>query len=152
MKTTVRLPGAKQELDVRVCVTLEPEELPWPLRFYFLRTDADQWVNVGFEMGAGMLGRDVVGRDEDELRITTSAALWTLENFLVYQATAALSLDTRRSLPRPSGRPSKEELAYLARQYRDFGGQRGTVNLLAELHGVSRTTIWRRLKRAGVKV
>ena len=142
---------------MRVCVTLEPEELPWPLRFYFLRMEAGDWVNVGFEMGVGMLGRDVVGRDEEELRITSSAALWTLENFLVYQATAELVLaplltrqDPRRSFPRPSGRPTPEALAYLARQYQQMGGQRGAVKLLAEIHGVSRTTIWRRLKRAGV--
>jgi transcriptional regulator of acetoin/glycerol metabolism len=55
-----------------------------------------------------------------------------------------------RRLDRDAG-VTPEALAYLASQYRELGGQRGAVNYLADFHGVSRTTIWRRLKRAGVE-
>jgi len=58
---------------------------------------------------------------------------------------------TDRVIPSRSGsRVSAEAWALIAAQYRELDGQRGAVDHLARIHNVSRTTIWRWLKRAGV--
>jgi hypothetical protein len=156
MKTTTTMPGSRQELDMRYCVTLEPEELPWPLRFYFLRTEEGAWSNVSFEMGIGAVPRDAFGESgrleiDDQALITPSAVRWVQKNFFHFRAIAESRLNTDRVVRSKSDGVTPEALAYLASEWRDLGGQRGAVNHLAAIHGVSRTTIWRRLKRAGVE-
>jgi hypothetical protein len=152
VRVSITLPGARNDLDVRVCVTLEPEELPWPIRFYFLRTEEGPWQNVGVELGIGPVRRDAIEQlDGDRAQITPSAVRWIQENLFHYRARAESELNTERVVPRKGGGNSPEALAYLAAQYRELGGARGAVKYLAEVHGCSRTTMWRRLKRAGVK-
>lgn len=154
MKITTTMPGSRQELDMRYCVALEPEELPWPIRFYFLRTEDGTWLNVAFEMGIGAVRRDTFesGRLEldDQALLTPSATRWVQENFFHFRAIAESRLNTDRVVPRKGDGVTPEALAHLASEWRDLGGQRGAVNHLAAIHGVSRTTIWRRLKRAGI--
>ena len=148
---------------MRYCVTLEPEELPWALRFYFLRSyedgkrpaltpediDEGAWVNVGFEMGIGAVRR---GQDvDDSAIISASNVRWIQENFFHYRAIAESRLNTDRVVPPgPHGGTTPEALAYLATRYRDLEGNELRLKILEAEFRASRTTIWRRLKRAGV--
>lgn len=154
VKARLTSPGAalRPEGDARYCVEIQPDELKWPVRFYFLRTDDDRWANIGLEIGSGPIARSRLEdeRFEDEPELTPSALRWLQENLFHFRELAESFLNREKHV-RPKGKGhanSPEWLAHVAAQYRDLGAQRGSVAHLAALHGVSRTTVWRWLKQA----
>lgn len=142
----------REDADVRYAASVAPEELPWPLTFYFLGTE-EGWVNVGFEMGLGAVARDALERlDPETTEVTPSAIRHVTEHFFRYRAMAQDLLEpkparvkqaltamrrTRRVLEDP------EALALFADDYRMRGGARGGRAELADLWGVDPATIWR---------
>ncbi len=155
VKRTFPGAAAKPHGDARICIEIQPAELKWPIRFHFLMTDEDRWANVGFEIGVGPIPRSRIEDDTlttDEAELTPSALRWVQENLFRYRELAESELNTMRHI-RGSRKKTitPEFLAHVAAQYRDLGGERGSVYHLAAVHGVSRTTIWRWLKRAGIE-
>jgi hypothetical protein len=157
--TSLRLPNRD---DARWCVTIEADELPWPVRFFFL-SDADgdgnvQWVNVAFEMGTGALAGDQTSTvpDRDQVIVSPASVRWVTANFFRYRRLAedVLIWDregvarTRAAMRRSArGAWTDESLSLLAAEHRAWNG-RGATNALADAYGVHRTTIWRALKEA----
>jgi hypothetical protein len=151
---SIRLPNRD---DARWCVTIEVDELPWSLRFFFLadveEDESVRWVNVAFEMGTGpMLAKPESAPDV----ISPASVRWVTTNFFRYRRLAenALVWDregvvrTRAAMRRSArGAWTDESLSLLAAEHRAWGG-RGATNALADAYGVDRTTIWRALKEA----
>ena len=157
MATKVRLtfPGAAQrpEGDARYCVEIQPDELQWPVTFYFLGTADGRWENIGLEIGSGPIARSRLEGEvsEDVPELTPSALRWLQENLFHYRELAESFLNREKHV-RPKGKGhanTPEWLEHIAAQYRDLGAQRGSIAHLAALHGVSRQTVWRWLKQAG---
>ncbi len=117
-------------------------------------TDTGRFECVGFEMGIGPVSRDAVDSlpDSDESRLSPSAVRWFQANLFHYQKLAESVLNSDVAVKHLGTDESPESLKYLAAQYEKLEGQRGAVEWLASYWGVHRTTIHRRLKKAGAAV
>jgi hypothetical protein len=169
-RTSIRMPGVRADDDVRYWVTIQADELPWPLTFYFLDVLEDdgthRWGNVGFDMGIGPVSRSQIADNELEPRqveLSPEGVRWVMESFFRYRrlARAALEADdagaasTRRALLK-SGRQRREMsddfLSRIAHEYevRSAQGQ-PAANAIALEHGVNRSTAWRWIQAAREK-
>ncbi len=148
MKATLHLPGRLNQGDHRVRIELEPPELPWPVRFYFLRTKTGEWENVGFEMGVGVVTRATLEEGVELEPLKPSAARWFQANFFHYQSVAKTQLDTRVGIRRGGSANTPESRAALAAQYEQIKEQRGAIGHLQRSWNLDRSTIYRRLKQA----
>ena len=107
-----RWTGAAQQADVRSSEWIYVPELPWPLRFSFLRVEEDdgstRWALVGFEAGAAIPRDSLESLDPAELELTPErlATLWA--NFHRYRRIAQ-ELHTR---PGMSGMPRRRGLRW----------------------------------------
>ena len=166
-RTSIRLVGAREDEDVRYWVTIEADELPWPLTFYFLGVLEDDgtssWGNVGLHMGVGPVSRSQVAGSELEprkLELAPEGVRWVMESFFRYRrlALAALEADdavltsTRRALLK-SGRQRREMsddfLSRIAHEYAMWSAQgQAAATVIAEEHGVNRSTAWRWIQAA----
>jgi hypothetical protein len=144
-------------------VTIEADELPWPIHFYFLQDVDEQgsrWVNVSFEMGIGSVTPDPTATLEaDSVIVAPAHVRWMTENFFRYRRLAedALFLEreevarTWAAIRRDRVRErvwTDDRLRVLVNERRSWGDTRGAIDALADAYGVDRTTIWRALKKA----
>ncbi len=163
-----RGPGAAQQEDVRSWVTIDADELPVPLRFYFLRcrdeNGATSFEFLGHAIESGPISQEsVTGVDPDGFGLTTEQSRWIRENLRSYQGMAerAMAFDThgarrmyssiakRTILKRRQGkRWTTEELALTA-EVADVLRDTGLSEMeIAQELGMSRTTLYRARKRA----
>jgi hypothetical protein len=149
--------GAAGQRDVRWSTSISPPELPWPLRFYFVRAE-DVWVLVGFEAGAPVPRNEE--RDTDEFKLDPRRVGLIWDNFHRYRRMAedllvpspentAKAAQTRASMGRRHrGRLTDDYLAVLAAEHRERAGEPGLEYAMAAERGINRTTLHRQLKRA----
>ena len=153
----IRIPGAAAAPrdDARFCVEIQPAELRWPLRFYFLQTEDQRWATVGVELGLRTISREAIDElDSDDAEILTKSVRWIAANFERYEAEAKAALGGGTLLPR-TGRGdwemTPEHLRHFARRYHDLvelNGRRGVVKQLATEYSCNPSTIWRWKKAA----
>jgi hypothetical protein len=145
VRVTITFPGARNDADQRVCVKLEPPELPWPIRFYFLRGDPEPWHNVGFEMGVGPVPRASLEEGIELEPLAPSAVRWFQENFFHYRSRAESELDLRLGVRSRATGNTRESRAALSAQYEQIKDQPGAVRLLSDVWKIPTWTIYRRL-------
>jgi hypothetical protein len=163
-----RGPGAAQQNDVRSWITIEADELPAPLRFYFLScrddTGAISFEYLGHAIESGPVSRDSVANvDVNGFGLTPEQSRWIRENLRSYQAMAEraiagdrdgarrvyTSIAKRTVMKRVQGkRWSDEELALTA-EVADVLREAGLSEMeVARELRMSRTTLYRARKRA----
>lgn len=145
--------------DVRNSIEIAVPELPWPLRFDFCRAQEEDGTErlacVGFSIG----GPVAAGTDTDDSELTVFRERILLENLPRYRQIAELKFlfaddDAAELRAGMQGAPSRRwtdlEYALLLNDYERRSADHGKSAMydMASVYGVSRTTIWRRLKEA----
>ena len=163
-----RGPGAAQQEDVRSWVTIEADELPVPLRFYFLpcrdENGATSFEYLGHAIESGPVSRESVdGIDLDGFGLTAEQSRWMRENLRTYQAMAerAMAGDTdgarrvyssiakRTIMKRVQGKRWTDEELVLTAEVADLLRDTGLSEMeIAQELGMSRTTLHRARTRA----
>lgn len=147
---------------------IEPPELAWPLRFYFVWATADDGgahkaVCVGFEIGEAIPNPDRadVLTLPDDAPLTGKTVLAISDKFAYYRQMAEDMLiptvqseesarQTRAAMGkrRRGGKLEDAELAVLVNEWRDRVGQPDRTIEMASAHGINRVTLRRRLEEA----
>jgi hypothetical protein len=154
----IRMPGAAAAPrdDARYCVELQPAELSWPVRFYFLQTEDQRWATVGVELGLRTISREAIeeGLDSDDAELRAKTIRWVAANFERYESEAKTALSGGAMAPEARSGDwelTPEHLRHFARRYRELvelNGRRGVVKQLAIEYGRNPSTIWRWKKAA----
>jgi hypothetical protein len=164
-------PGNAATDDVRSSVTLETPELPFPLRFYFLRwADTEtkelgyEYLGFAFEHGPVSV-ESVEGVDLDGFGLTRDQARWVKDNINMYRRMAEHAiyypaddegvwqiyrvLRTKTLLNRAQGKPwSDEELTLVLQSYAAGKSLGLTDSEIATELGCERTTLYRAREKA----
>lgn len=157
-----RWTGAANKQDLRWSTEISVPELPWPLRFYFVRGQEDdgseRWVLAGFEAGSPVPRHDERDTDEYELDPRRVALLW--QNFARYAGMAEALLiptpENRKTAARKretmgrrrGGRLTDDYLAVLLSEYLARADEDDLTFAMAAERGITRQTVWRHLKEA----
>jgi hypothetical protein len=157
-----RWPGAANRDDIRNQVWISVPELPWPLRFDFVRIEEDdgtqRWGMFGFEVGVPV-PRDS-SHDPADLEWTKERESILWENLDRYRRIAEDLIipapwnveeaqKKRQAMRRPSyGALTDDYLALLAAEYRAHGSRRGAIQEMAASRGISRFQIRNQLLKA----
>ena len=138
-------------------------ELPWPLRFSFLRIEEDdgstRWGLFGFEVGAAIPREGMESRDPAELELTPERISIIWANFDRYRRIAqelhttpwdrGNAAKTRTAMGRRTGGVlTPVELAVLAAEWQRRRGEPDAVYEMAAERGIHRTTLWRQIEKA----
>ena len=143
---------------------IQPRELPWPLRFDFVRVEEDdgsqRWEPCGFEAGAPLPRDKVSERDSNEYAFSPSRWNIVVSNFDRYRRLAEHLLiptpenvekarATRSTMARRSrGELDDAFLALVVAEWWPRRNRRGAIWDMADTRKVSRTTIYRWLRTA----
>jgi hypothetical protein len=160
---------AAADADVRSWVTLEPDEVGAPLRFYFLRWIEDG-TNVGFKcvghaFNPEPISREAVkGRDIDQLGPTSEQERWVKTHLRAYQAVAERAMigdvaGARRAhgalvraalMQRAQGKPWTDEELEITLEVATILGDAGLSQLeICQAFGwKERSTLYRAVRRA----
>ena len=155
----------KRSPDIRYSSEIRPKELPWPLRFYFVFAADEPGAPtypmcVGFELGRPVSRDEAINLDPDDLAVTAARFQLLADNFVLYRQMAERLLlpteenvqaarKTRLSMSRRRGsQHTVAELAALGEEFRARNGEASRMWEMASAHGVDRSTMYRRLKKA----
>ncbi len=137
-----RWTGAAQQADVRSSEWIYVPELPWPLRFSFLRVEEDDGSTrlalVGFEVGAAIPRDGLESLDPAELEVTAERVAIIWANFDRYRRIAEdlhaepwnpeKAAKTRTAMGRRAGGAlTPVELALLAAEWQRRRGKPGAT-------------------------
>jgi hypothetical protein len=158
----VRYAGRAADTELRDSVAFTVPELPWELRFYFVRTiDSDTGETgrscVGFDVGTALSREAADGLEVTELAVTPDRVEVLFNNLWRYQVMAKRLLifdvpeakRTRSTMARRRTRQlTDDDLALLVSEIRAHQGIPGALTEIAIRRGVHRSTIYRQVKEA----
>ena len=155
--------GRAAESDVRDMVEIEVPELPWPLRFYFIRWKDNETIGrscVGFEIGSPISRADAAELDVDEIDLTMDRQRILWANFSRYRAMAETLLvptptnveaaaRSRAAMRRVRGSALDDDFLFgVVAEWRAYHDQPGAMSEMAAARDVNRHTLRRWLERA----
>jgi len=156
--------AGRRNPDARYFCEIEVAELPWPMRFAFVKVSeedgSERWACCGLDIGRP-IGRAEDGLDSEEFELTPQRWRTIRDNFDRYRLMAERRLipttqniehasRIRRAMRRrPGERWTREALVQLVADYHALEGfPDGRIWELTSIWKISRTNVWRALKRA----